>query len=479
VTALPLALAALLGAAFVIWNLPQARRPEQTSLAILPLVTGSNVSFANDLTNALITQVAHANSIPVRSYQAVSRFRGSHVSDQQVARELGVSYLLKGTIDEISGGTYRIRADLLDPWENEVIFSQDFEGGMDRIVQMEAQLAAVVTGRIWDLLDPADIERLTQHVIVDPQSDVSVMLSQYHMGLRNSDDDLAKLYDRIAAALAADLSVCSAYLRNADQYWTTAFFGRMPPEGARILLLQAMDRISAAQPDSPWLALCRGIYAMVYDLDVEKSGMHLHRAVVLMPGNPEPHWWLAAYFVVKGDGANALSQLAEAERLDPYNRMIRIYRAAALYCARRDQEAIEECLRYAEQIQDNWIPSLIRGCAQVQQGKLTEAGVSLSRSFQLGGTYAQLAHAWLGYVYARTGRTKDAKRVLVQMSLAGKGKASGVHQAIVYAGLGDEPSALASLQAALTARDPQLLWAVHDPILQPMAQTLRSFSALL
>jgi tetratricopeptide (TPR) repeat protein len=302
-------------------------------------------------------------------------------------------------------------------------------------------------------------------VLVNPQCEL-LFLAQYHQVIGIPPAEEAAAYATIDAALDRDLSVCNAYLQQADVYWNNAFFGQMPPAGAQTLLRKAIQKIEKQEGESPIVLMSRGIESLVYRRDFRTAGDQLRMASAGSPGNPAARRWLAAWLISTGDFPAAIRQLDEAQRLDPYSLMTRLYRAAAEYYGGHYDRAIEECRRSVEEVKENWIPYFLMGCAEIQKGDFRSAEANLSRSRQLKG--ADRALAYLGYVYQKTGRAQEARRALAQMSLASRGRQSGVHDAIVLVALGEKAEAANRLRAAADEGDPLLLWGARDPILESL-----------
>jgi tetratricopeptide (TPR) repeat protein len=221
-------------------------------------------------------------------------------------------------------------------------------------------------------------------------------------------------------------------------------------------------------PTSAYAYLAMGILELIYRHDAAQAESSFNDALERGPGKPEVHRWYAALKIVTGEYGAALEHLDKARTFDPYHRMNTIFRASALYFAGRYEEAIVEARRYIDDAGENRLPYLIQSWSLIQLGRYEEAQANLLHCHELKGGNESLAY--LGYVYAKMGRKKEAWRVLSQLSLSASGEyPSHVLRAIVYAGLGERDEVAAELEQALERKEPYLLWKLRDPVLTAIA----------
>jgi Flp pilus assembly protein TadD len=112
-------------------------------------------------------------------------------------------------------------------------------------------------------------------------------------------------------------------------------------------------------------------------------------------------------------------------------------------------------------------PHFVLGWSAWYQGRAEEAVAVFEKA--LGLSREALSLAYLGHVYARLGRTEDARRLLGELDqLRTRGQAPPTAFAVIYSGLGDSDTAFDWLETAYRLRDGSLFWLPGAPGLDPL-----------
>src|SRR5262249_6434163 len=144
---------------------PALPLPDKPSIAVLPF---QNISgdpeqeyFADGIVEEIITALSRFRNLFVIARNSSFTYKGHAVDVRQVGRELGVRYVLEGSVRK-AGSRARIMAQLLDASNGAHLWADRFEGELEEIFELQDQVTASVVGAINLTLANAEIGRARQ-----------------------------------------------------------------------------------------------------------------------------------------------------------------------------------------------------------------------------------------------------------------------------------------------------------------------------
>jgi TolB-like protein len=324
---------------------PVAPPPTVPSLAVLPFADlGGNPDqawFAEGVVEDIVTALSRFRSFAVVARSSTLAYRGRGIDVRQVARELGVRYLLDGSVRR-SGDRLRITAQLVDGVSGAQLWARSFDGSLAEVFDFQDRLTEEVVMLVEPRIQVAEIERSRRE---RPGS-----VATYDVYLRalagissESAADNAEAYALLLAGLARDpddpllLSHAAWAIehRNSmgwppfgpDDRARCADFARLGLERAGgdamimahcgMSLLQGareydwgmavLQAAVEANPNNP-MVLVRAAVAHLHCGDLDQALALVHRADRLSPGDPGAHFSLC----VQADVALIRGQYAEA-----------------------------------------------------------------------------------------------------------------------------------------------------------------------
>jgi TolB-like protein len=139
-----------------------AKRP---SIAVLPFANMSadveQEYFADGIVEEIITVLSRVRWLFVIARNSTFTYTGRAVDIKQIARELGVRYVLEGSVRK-AGNRIRITAQLIDASDSTHLWADRFEGGLEDIFDLQDQVTANVVGAIAPKLEQAEMARATR-----------------------------------------------------------------------------------------------------------------------------------------------------------------------------------------------------------------------------------------------------------------------------------------------------------------------------
>ena len=158
---------------------PALPLPEKPSIAVLPFVNMSGDSeqeyFADGIVEEIITALSRIRWLFVIARNSSFTYKGQSIDVKQVGRELGVRYVLEGSVRKASGRV-RITAQLIDARNGAHLWADRFDGLLEDIFELQDKVASSVAGIIEPALQAAEIRRS----VARPTTD----LSAYDLYLR-------------------------------------------------------------------------------------------------------------------------------------------------------------------------------------------------------------------------------------------------------------------------------------------------------
>ncbi|WP_331371350.1 winged helix-turn-helix domain-containing tetratricopeptide repeat protein [Sinorhizobium chiapasense] len=294
--------------------------PDKPSITVLPFLNLSGDPeqdyFADGVVEDIIAALSRMRWLFVIARNSSFTYKGRAVDVKAVGRELGVRYVLEGSVRK-AGNKVRITGQLIDATTGTNLWAERFEGMLDDIFELQDQIAESVVGAIAPQLERAEIERAQRKPTesLDAYDYYLRGTAKVHSGTREAIEAALPLFYR---ATELDPEFASAYGMAAWCHFWRKINGWMTDrpreiaEGARLARL-AME----LGRDNP-VALTRGGHALAHltgDLD---GGIALiDRARFLNP-NLAPAWFLGGTLrALRGETDAAIEHLAHAVRLSP------------------------------------------------------------------------------------------------------------------------------------------------------------------
>jgi len=139
--------------------------PDKPSIAVLPFqnLSGDQEQdyFADGVVEEITTAISRLPWLFVIARNSSFTYKGRAVDVKQVARELGVRYVLEGSVRK-AGNRVRITGQLIDTATGAHIWGDRFDGALDDIFELQDRVASNVVGAIEPKLQKSEIERVTR-----------------------------------------------------------------------------------------------------------------------------------------------------------------------------------------------------------------------------------------------------------------------------------------------------------------------------
>ncbi len=315
---------------------PSLKLPDKPSIAVLPFANLSGDAeqeyFADGIVEEIITALSRMRWLFVIARNSSFTYKGRAIDVKQVGRELGVRYVLEGSVRK-AGNKVRITGQLIDGGSGAHLWADRFDGPLEDLFDLQDQVTANVVGAIAPKLQRAEIERSKRKPTdsLDAYDYYLRGLAETHRFTRESIEEALRLFHK-AAELDQDFAAAygmaaSCYLWRKGNGWTT---DRAEDVNRASHLAH---RALALGKDDP-IALCMAGIVLAYVVGEPATGAaYLDQALALDP-NLAVAWGFRAWACNwLGDPTTALDHIGHALRLSPLEPLAyNWYAAAATAC---------------------------------------------------------------------------------------------------------------------------------------------------
>jgi TolB-like protein/DNA-binding winged helix-turn-helix (wHTH) protein len=318
-------------------------------LAVLPFenLTGDPAQdyFSDGMTEEMISQLGNldAQRLGVIARTSVMHYKHTQEPLDQIGRELGVQYVLEGSIRRDSDRV-RITAQLIQLKDQTHLWARQYDRELSHLLGLQGEIAHEVSDEIQIAL--------WEHKPVSPPAQPSsspqsyeaydlYLKGQYFWNKRTV-EGFERAIDYYQQAIAKDPNYARAYAGLADSYALLAPYGAASPSEympkARAAALRALE----LDKDLPEAHTALALIVQNYDYDWQTAEREFQRAIELNPNYATGHHWYAEHLMWRGRFDEALRESERARQLDPLSLIIATDNGAILLYSRQYDRALEK-----------------------------------------------------------------------------------------------------------------------------------------
>lgn len=336
---------------------PTPSLPDKPSIAVLPFRNMSDdpeqEHFADGITEDITTALSQLHWFFVIARNSSSAYKGKVADVRTVARELGVHYVLEGSVRK-SGDRLRITAQLIDAMTGNHIWAQRYNRELADIFELQDEITSKVVATIEPQLYAAEDHRAKRKSpeSLDAWDCVTRGLS---LIMKMTKDDNAAARKLLEKAIVIDPHYAQAFSLLAFSLSLANSWGWQSSESVLMPAWDAAQRAIRLDMDNPWAHLALG-HVHRQRLELEDAVAEFQNAIALNPNFAFAHTHLGLALCFLGRGDEALAELDMAERLSPRDfqaGLNSIGRAIACFIAERYGEGVEFARKAVRQSPDS------------------------------------------------------------------------------------------------------------------------------
>jgi adenylate cyclase len=357
--------------------------PDKPSIAVLAFQNLSGDPeqefFADGIAEEIITALSKAHWLFVIARNSSFTYKGKSVDVRQLGRELGVRYVLEGSVRK-AGNRVRITAQLNDAADGHQVWADRYDRALEDIFAVQDEITHSIIGAIAPGIVAAEVQRGQRKEATELGQWERVMRAHWHVRQLTREDCL-EAFRMIDEVLQRDPKNAMALADLAFNWHFADCFGWIDEPAALEKMGDAARRAVAADDQDAIAHTALGIcelFANRHDDAIKR----LKRAIELDPNSSFARGYLGVALSFGGEPDSSIAALEEAKRLSPRDYLMVIWYTASAWShihAERFAEAMN-CAKQAIEFNPNFPDShWALAAAAAHLGQMNEAPVALDR----------------------------------------------------------------------------------------------------
>ncbi len=393
--------------------------PDKPSIAVLPFANVSGDAgqdyFADGMTDDLITDLSKVSGLFVIARNSVFAYRGKAVNIRQISKELGVAYVLEGSVRKI-GQKVRINVQLVDAYTGGHVWAERFDRDLQDIFVLQDEVASKIVSALAVKLSDKEESQLTQLPTQNLEAYDYFLRAERGLYTRDSGglDEALSLYRKATSLDPTFARAWAGDARAAADVWRLDWFDVLPGQMAR---KRAYESAGHALNVDPNIARAYSVLAVLQVVDghYDEAIDSARKAVSLKPNDADAYTNLALVLSYAGKPREAVAEMRTALRLDP-KPPPGVYRVAGLilFMDKQYEDSIQLLRKAGTALND--APHEELAMAYAQLGRLDEARVEIDGLLEV---WPAANVSYYRVLYSHHKRATDLEFRLEALSKAG------------------------------------------------------------
>jgi adenylate cyclase len=457
---------------------------EKKTIAILPLnligvrdeENAGEIYLTIGLADAFITRLSNVSRFVVRPTSSVLRFQHGATDAFHAGRELGVEFVLEGTIRRVRE-RIRVSIQLLSVEKNSVIWAEKFDENFTDVLELEDSISERVAKSLIPELTGEEEKQLQKRGTNSPEAYEAFLRGRYFANQFN-DDSLPNAIEAYREAIRLDPNYALPHVGVADFYVLSAMFGATPchegyPKAKEELrlALKADDSLAEAYSLLSFIAL-------LYDWDWAEAAYLIKRTLKLNPNYHLAHDGYAHILASQGIFKEAITEIKRSEEFDPLSPRGKLMTSCICYQTGQYDLGAAKAEEAVAMQQNSPTAFLHLGNSLTHNGNGKRAVEVLSASARIWAN-SDLPKYMLCFALVADERREEAQRVLDSIAASAKTQyVKPYFVAMAYTALGEIDSAFEWFEKSIEERDDWMIWFGTDIKLDALRKDARYFEIL-
>ena len=292
---------------------------EKPSIAVLPFVNISNDPgqeyFSDGLTEEIITALSKVPDMLVISRNSTFTYKDKPVKVQQVAEDLGVKYVLEGSVRK-DKEKVRITAQLIDAVSGHHLWADRYDRDIEDVFAVQDDITITILNALEVKLTEGEQARLLKKGTNNLQVYLKLLQGLHHTYSVNPESNLRAraIYEEI---ISQEPNYASAYMLLARSYWLEAFLGTSKSKEETLQKGTSAAEKAISIDNSMGMSYAVLGQISILKKDWDKGIAMLNKAIELEPNAADPSYYLGLGLNFAGRPEEAIPMLTKAIRLNP------------------------------------------------------------------------------------------------------------------------------------------------------------------
>jgi adenylate cyclase len=335
--------------------------PDKPSIAVLPFenMTGDPKQeyFTDGFTEQIITSLSKIPALFVISRNSTFSYKGKPVKVQQVSEELGVRYVLEGSVQK-SSSRIRINVQLIDAISGQHVWAQSYDRDLKDIFSLQDEVILKIASAMSVNLTAGEQARAWAEGTKSLEAYLKLMQCREYR-YKGNRESIALARRMAEEAISLDPKYAEAYASLGTTYYLEVFLGTSRPKES---IAKATELIQKALAMNGSLADAHSMLGVLYSWSgrYEEGIAEAERGVELDPNSGQAYYNLTVVLRWAGKSKEAIPVIQKALRLEPIPPDNYVQQLALVYLQTEDcKEAIAACDKGLKRQPDHLVSRII------------------------------------------------------------------------------------------------------------------------
>lgn len=440
-------------------------------IAVLPFkVYSSQDSFdylGDGFSENIIDRLSTEGQLRISSSTSSFRFKNSTSSLKEISELLNVHAIIEGSII-ILDKNIRVFARLINPLNNQILWSQYWEGELESIITLQDKLSNEITERLRENFWHFDISGNLNHAKHISINAFLPYLEGQYLYKKWNETDVNSAISYFEKAIEQNKNYVDPYIGLAKCFVFLEGTGYLNPTETFEKVNNYFTKAKALKPNSIELEFVMAEKSFWKDWQLKKTFETLNKIIETNPSHSEAHTVLSLIYKLAGKSVQANKHINIALQLDPFSPNKLFTKGWIAYLNKDYTTAIKYCdqaLKYTP----NLMPAIvIKCCAQLIDGN-AENTLLFIKNTPFVATDKASYYGLLGLCCVKLKKHEELERYKQQLNQLSTDR-SLAFQFLINAALGDVKNALIWLNHAFNTKNSLLLFLMVDPLILPIIQ---------
>ena len=301
--------------------------PDRPSIAVLAF---NNMSgdpeqeyFSDGISEDIITDLSKLSELHVIARNSTFTYKGKPVDVKQVGRELGVRYVLEGSVRK-AGNRVRVTGQLIDAVSGTHIWADRFDRDLTDIFAVQDELTQEIISALKVKLTPEQKGRLARKNTIDVEA-YNLFLRAREQALLLTKSNNVEARSLLGRAIAINPDFAAAHACVAFTHLNDYIMGRIDvPERSLQTVLEIAERAVSMDEEDPYAHFVFSL-TLLWHREHDRALAEVQRCLALAPSSAEGNLGLSSIQYYSGDARGAVDTINAYMRLDPLYREITLY----------------------------------------------------------------------------------------------------------------------------------------------------------
>jgi adenylate cyclase len=360
--------------------------PDKPSIAVLPFDNMSGDPeqeyFSDGITEQIITGLSNIPKLFVMSRNATFTYKGKPVKPKQVAEELGVQYLLEGSVQR-SGERIRVTAQLIDALAGHHLWAEKYDRELNDIFALQDEITFKIMTAMRVKLTSGEQASVLEKGTKNLNAYFKYLKAREHIDRNNKEDNVIA-QKLLQEAITLDPKFALAHSLLGAAYLNDVYLGLS--KNPKVSIAQAIKLTKKAIELDESLARPHALLAFLYVLtkQYEKAAAKCEQALELGPNDERAHFLVGMTMRFAGMWAEAIPVYEKAIRLNPFPQSNTYYGLGLAYCfTGQFEKGIEACQRATQGNPNDLYAHVVLTAAYGMAGREEEAQATAEKVLKI------------------------------------------------------------------------------------------------